>query len=90
MRYMLSCVKLLQEYNMNNWLNIIEIVLSLNGVLYDSIDSYTFYDKIFHNNKKFRCYAQKVQFYKYYDSLMIFIPSAYGYTCSYMQLDAVR
>ena len=33
MRYMLSCVKKLYGYKMNNWLNIIEIALSINDVM---------------------------------------------------------
>ena len=47
MRYMLSCVKKLYGCTMNNWLNIIEIALSINDVLYDWIDSYTLYDNKF-------------------------------------------
>ena len=37
MRYILGCVKELYGYKMINWSNVIEIVLSLNDVLYDSI-----------------------------------------------------
>ena len=47
LRYRLSCVNNLYEYKMDNWLNIVEIVLSLNDVLYESIDSYTLYDTKF-------------------------------------------